>query len=384
MKYLKLLLLILFIFSCNSAKYEGLKDGLYAEIQTNKGDILLELYYEDVPMTVASFVSLAEGNNNKVPDSIKGKKYYDGIRFHRVVNNFIIQAGDPTETGKGFPGYRFGDEFPVDETNEYIYSHNDYGMLSMGNSGPDTNGSQFFITNTPSQHLDGKHTVFGKTIINSLQLKALKKQFSDTLILRKTIDSLRLTVVNSIAQFDTIKTIEIIRIGDDAKKFDAPKVLEEEMVLYDLGEEGRQKIKDAIEEKRYNDYVVNKNAFYSKLDESNAIKTASGLGFLVLKNNPKGQKVVDFKTIKAHFSLFLADGKKIQSTEDTGAPLVFRLDNKQKRMITGFVEGLRMMREGEMARLFVPYYIGFGEAAYGPLPAKSDLVFEVEILEIEK
>jgi peptidyl-prolyl cis-trans isomerase A (cyclophilin A) len=384
MKYLKLLLLILFIFSCNSAKYEGLKDGLYAEIQTNKGDILLELYYEDVPMTVASFVSLAEGNNNKVPDSIKGKKYYDGIRFHRVVNNFIIQAGDPTETGKGFPGYRFGDEFPVDETNEYIYSHNDYGMLSMGNSGPDTNGSQFFITNTPSQHLDGKHTVFGKSIINSLQLKELKKQFSDTLILRKAIDSLRLAVVNSIVQFDTIKTIKIIRIGDDAKKFDAPKVLEEEMVLYELGEEGRQKIKDAIEEKRYNDYVANKNAFYSKLDESNAIKTASGLGFLVLKSNPKGQKVVDFKTIKAHFSLFLADGKKIQSTEDTGAPLVFRLDNKQKRMITGFVEGLRMMREGEMARLFVPYYIGFGEAAYGPLPAKSDLVFEVEILEIEK
>lgn len=384
MKYLKLLLLILFIFSCNSAKYEGLKDGLYAEIQTNKGDILLELYYEDVPMTVASFVSLAEGNNNKVPDSIKGKKYYDGIRFHRVVNNFIIQAGDPTETGKGFPGYRFGDEFPVDETNEYIYSHNDYGMLSMGNSGPDTNGSQFFITNTPSQHLDGKHTVFGKSIINSLQLKELKKQFSDTLILRKAIDSLRLAVVNSIVQFDTIKTIKIIRIGDDAKKFDAPKVLEEEMVLYELGEEGRQKIKDAIEEKRYNDYVANKNAFYSKLDESNAIKTASGLGFLVLKSNPKGQKVVDFKTIKAHFSLFLADGKKIQSTEDTGAPLVFRLDNKQKRMITGFVEGLRMMREGEMARLFVPYYIGFGEAAYGPLPAKSDLVFELEILEIEK
>ena len=384
MKYLKLLLLILFIFSCNSAKYEGLKDGLYAEIQTNKGDILLEFYYEDVPMTVASFVSLAEGNNNKVPDSIKGKKYYDGIRFHRVVNNFIIQAGDPTETGKGFPGYRFGDEFPVDETNEYIYSHNDYGMLSMGNSGPDTNGSQFFITNTPSQHLDGKHTVFGKSIINSLQLKELKKQFSDTLILRKAIDSLRLAVVNSIVQFDTIKTIKIIRIGDDAKKFDAPKVLEEEMVLYELGEEGRQKIKDAIEEKRYNDYVANKNAFYSKLDESNAIKTASGLGFLVLKSNPKGQKVVDFKTIKAHFSLFLADGKKIQSTEDTGAPLVFRLDNKQKRMITGFVEGLRMMREGEMARLFVPYYIGFGEAAYGPLPAKSDLVFEVEILEIEK
>jgi len=384
MKYLKLLLLIPFIFSCNSAKYEGLKDGLYAEIQTNKGDILLELYYEDVPMTVASFVSLAEGNNEKVPDSIKGKKYYDGIRFHRVVNNFIIQAGDPTETGKGFPGYRFGDEFPVDKNNEYLYTHNDYGILSMGNSGPDTNGSQFFITKTPSQHLDGKHAVFGKTIINSFQLKELKKQFSDTIKLQKAIDSLRLSVVNSIVQFDTIKTIKIIRIGDDAKKFDAPKVFEEEMVQFELGEEGRQKIKDAIEEKRYNEYLVNRNAFYAKLDESNAIKTASGLGFLVLKSNPKGQKVVDHKSIRAHFSLFLADGKKIQSTEDTGSPLVFRLDDKQRPMITGFAEGVRMMREGEKARLFVPYYIGFGEAAYGPFPAKSDLIFEVEILEIEK
>lgn len=384
MKYLKLLLLIPFIFSCNSAKYEGLKDGLYAEIQTNKGDILLELYYEDVPMTVASFVSLAEGNNNKVPDSIKGKKYYDGLRFHRVVNNFIIQAGDPTETGKGFPGYRFGDEFPVDETNEYIYSHNDYGMLSMGNSGPDSNGSQFFITKTPSQHLDGKHPVFGKTTVNSLQLNELKKQFSNPIALKKAIDSVRLLVVNSIVQFDTIKKIKIIRIGEEAKNFDAPKVFEEEMVQYELGEEGRQKIKDAIEEKRYNEYLVNKNAFFTKLDESNAVKTSSGLGFLVLKSNPKGQKVVDFKSIKAHFSLFLADGKKIQSTEDSGAPLVFRLDDKQRPMITGFAEGVRMMKEGEKARLFVPYYIGFGEAAYGPFPAKSDLVFEVEIIEIEK
>ena len=156
------------------------------------------------------------------------------------------------------------------------------------------------------------------------------------------------------------------------------------MVQYELGEEGRQKIKDAIEEKRYNEYLVNKNAFFTKLDESNAVKTSSGLGFLVLKSNPKGQKVVDFKSIKAHFSLFLADGKKIQSTEDSGAPLVFRLDDKQRPMITGFAEGVRMMKEGEKARLFVPYYIGFGEAAYGPFPAKSDLVFEVEIIEIEK
>jgi cyclophilin family peptidyl-prolyl cis-trans isomerase len=384
MKKLGFVFLISILISCNSKKYSELQEGLYAEIQTNKGDILLELYYEDVPMTVASFVSLAEGNNNKVPDSIKGKKYFDGIRFHRVVKNFIIQGGDPTETGKGFPGYRFGDEFPVDENNEYLFTHNDYGVLSMGNSGPDTNGSQFFITQTPSQHLDGKHAVFGKTILNSLQLKELKKQFSDKAKLQKAIDSVRLLVVNSIAQLDTIKKIKIIRIGNDAKQFDAAKVFDEEMVQFELGEEGRQKVKDAIEEKRYSEYLASKAAFFLKLEESKSIKTASGLGFLLLKSNPKGQKVVDFKPIKAHFSLFLADGKKIQSTEDSGGPLVFRLDDKQRPMITGFAEGVRLMKQGEKARLFVPYYIGFGEAAYGPFPAKSDLVFEVEILEIEK
>ncbi len=384
MKYYKLLLLIPFIFSCNSAKYEGLKDGLYAEIQTNKGDILLELYYEKVPMTVASFVSLAEGNNNKVPDSIKGKKYFDGTRFHRVVKNFIIQGGDPTETGKGFPGYRFGDEFPVDENNEYLFTHNDYGVLSMGNSGPDSNGSQFFITQTPSQHLDGKHAVFGKTTLNSEQLEALKEKFSNPEKLSKAIDSVRLSVVLNIEQFDTINKIKIIRIGEKAKKFDAAKVFDEEMTQFELGYEERQRIKDAIEENRYRQYLNDKSSFQEKLDEKNAIKTTSGLGFLILKSNLKGQKVVDNKPIKAHFSLFLADGKKIQSTEDSGAPLVFRLDDKQRPMVTGFAEGVRMMKEGEKARLFVPYYIGFGEAAYGPFPAKSDLIFEVEILEIGK
>ena len=357
---------------------------MYAELQTNKGDILLELFYEDVPMTVANFVSLAEGKNNKVPDSLKGIKYYDKTRFHRVVNNFIIQGGDRSETGKGFPGYRFGDEFPIDKYSEYIFTHNDLGVLSMGNSGPNSNGSQFFITQSNSQHLDGKHTVFGKTIVNSLQLKELKKKFSDSLKLKKAIDSLRISVVNNIEQFDTIKKINIIRIGAKAKAYKSGKAFDDELIRYSTGDEERKKLEAAIEEKRYEQYLIDKNAFFTRLEEPNALKTNSGLGFLLLKSNPKGKKVVDNKTIKSNFTLYIADGKKIQSTEDSGGPFVFRLDDSQKPMITGFQEGVKLMKEGEKARLFIPYYIGFGKAAYGPFPVKSDLVFEVEIIEIGK
>lgn len=384
MKKVAFIFLTILLISCNPSKYNDLKDGLYAELQTNKGDILLELFYEDVPMTVANFVSLAEGKNNKVPDSLKGIKYYDKTRFHRVVNNFIIQGGDRSETGKGFPGYRFGDEFPIDKYSEYIFTHNDLGVLSMGNSGPNSNGSQFFITQSNSQHLDGKHTVFGKTIVNSIQLKELKKKFSDSLKLKKAIDSLRISVVNNIEQFDTIKKIKIIRIGAKAKAYKSGKAFDDELIRYSTGDEERKKLEAAIEEKRYEQYLIDKNAFFTRLEEPNALKTNSGLGFLLLKSNPKGKKVVDNKTIKSNFTLYIADGKKIESTEDSGGPFVFRLDDTQKPMITGFQEGVKLMKEGEKARLFIPYYIGFGEAAYGPFPVKSDLVFEVEIIEIGK
>jgi len=384
MRKIAFIFLLSLLISCNSEKYNGLQDGLYAEIQTNKGDILLELYYKDVPMTVANFVSLAEGKNNKVPDSLKGIKYYDETRFHRVVKNFIIQGGDRSETGKGFPGYRFGDEFPIDEYSEYIFTHNDFGVLSMANSGPETNGSQFFITQGAAKHLDGKHAVFGKTILNSIQLKELKKHFSDSLKLKKAIDSVRTLVVGKIEQFDTIKKIKIIRIGANAKAYNSAKVFDEELTRYSTGYEERKKAEVAIEEKRYQQYLIDKNAFLTKLEETSAIKTNSGLGFLLLKSNPKGKKVVDNKPIKSNFTLFIADGKKIQSTEDSEAPFIFRLDDTQRPMITGFQEGVKLMKEGEKARLFVPYYIGFGDAAFGPFPSKSDLVFEIEIIEIGK
>ena len=380
--YIYSFIIVILAVGCTPAKYNGLKEGLYAEIQTNKGDVLLELYAEDAPMTVANFVSLAEGTNTKVTDSIQGKKYFDGIRFHRVVNNFIIQGGDPTETGRGTAGYRFGDEFTKDVNGKLLHIHGDAGMLSMANGGPESNGSQFFITHRAIPHLDGKHTVFGKTVVNSLQLNTLKLQIKDSLKRKNAIDSLRMSVVNSIQQFDTIFTVKIIRIGAVANAFKAGEVFDNEFIKYAEGKKDRNKKAKVADEERFSKYLENRTTFLAKMNESKAIKTASGLRILKLTSNPSGKKVVTNKPIKAHFTLYIADGTKIQSTLDSGNPFVFQLDDAEKPMITGFKEGAATLRIGEKARLFIPYYIGFGEAKYGPFPAKSDLVFEVEILEI--
>ena len=190
--YSIILLSILLISSCVST-HPDLNDGLYADIQTNKGDILINLTFKETPVTVANFVSLSEGKNKEVNSEFKGKKYYDGLIFHRVIENFMIQGGDPSGTGRGGPGYNFKDEF-----NENLI-HDSAGILSMANSGPKTNGSQFFITHKETPWLNGKHTVFGKVI--------------------KGIET-----VDLIEQNDTIKNVSIIRKGREARAFNASKI----------------------------------------------------------------------------------------------------------------------------------------------------------------
>lgn len=372
-----------FLSSCISEKYKNLEDGLYAEIETNKGQIFLELYAKEVPKTAGNFVALVEGTNSFLPDSLKGKNFYEGIIFHRVVNNFVIQGGGFTPEGRRSAGYLFGDEFPKDKNGDLLFKHDNFGVLSMANGGPTTNNSQFFITHRAIPHLDEKHSVFGKTTVNSNQIEALQLKYKDSLDLNKAIDSARMAVVRKIVQNDTIKTINIVRIGSFAKKFNAAETFAKEVAAFNKLQEQKNAIQKDSEEKRYAKYLAEKELFFGKMEILKAKETESGLSILKLKET-NGKKVVDHKPITANYTIYLADGKKIQSTEDGGKPLVFQLNDEQRPMITGFKEGVLTLREGEKARLFIPYYIGFGEQKYGPFPAKSDLIFEVEILKVGK
>jgi len=346
---------ILFVASCKSVKYPHLKDGLYADIETNRGDILLKLHQEDVPLAVSNFVSLAEGNNSSVSDSLKGKKYYDGLTFHRVLKDFMIQGGDPLANGTGGPGYVFEDEFPIDSLGNLKYKHDAAGVLSMANGGPGMNGSQFFITHIEMPWLDGIHSVFGKV--------------------EKGQD-----VVNLIAQKDTIKHISIIRVGSKAKEFDAAKVFEVEMKNSVAAKQKRIEEVQKAEVARYTQFLEDKEVYQKAQGIAKATKTASGLQILTLKKG-RGKEFSPTTPTTIHYIMLLADGKSIQSTVGKD-PFTFTLS--QQPMISGVNEAILNMREGGKVRLFIPYNLGYGEKAYGPFPAKSDVVFELEILKIGK
>lgn len=344
MKSIKFVVIFALLLGACKSKYPTLEDGLYADIQTNRGDVLVELYAKEVPMTVANFVSLAEGDNPKMADSLKGKPFYDGIKFHRVIKDFMVQTGDPTGTGRGNAGYKFADEFPLDEKGKLVYTHNGEGILSMANSGPATNSSQFFITHKATPWLNRKHSVFGKVNIGQ-------------------------AIVDSINKDDVIKKIDIIRVGKFAKKFDAPKVFIDEL--------GNVEVK---EKERLAKIEQRKKEFLKEKGVEKAIKKASGLKVLDLEKG-RGAKFNSAKKATMHYAVYLSDGTLIQSTKGKDA-FPFTLDNQP--MIAGVNEALKEMRVGDKKRLFIPYYLGYGEKTYGPFPAKSDIVFEVELVSIGK
>ena len=343
MKIFKILVLLIIVASCKSAKYPELSEGLYADFDTSKGTILVQLNYIDLPLTVSNFVSLAEGTNTKVTDSLKGKPFYNGLKFHRVIDNFMIQGGDPAGNGSGDPGYKFSDEFPRDTANQIIYKHKK-GVISMANSGPATNGSQFFITHVQTPWLDGKHSVFGHVV---------KGQ----------------EVVDSIQQNDTIKSVEIIKIGRSAKKFKAAKVFEKLLE------------KSIEEEKQKSDqFIADSKLFYTKMLGEKAKELSSGLKILTKKEG-NGNYYKPGKTMLVHYTGYLSNGKMFESSYEKGEPIVFK--PIKDKVIAGWNEGIPMLSEGEKAVLFIPYHLGFGVHQTRNIPGKSNLIFEVEIIEIK-
>ena len=352
----KIIILFSFVFAECNDKFSYLDEGIYAQMKTNKGNILMKFTEDKTPNTVANFISLAEGKNKFVSDNFKNKKFYNGIIFHRVIKDFMIQAGDPTASGSGGPGYKFNDEITD-------LKHDGPGILSMANAGKNTNGSQFFITHKETPWLDGKHTVFGKVIEG-------------------------LNVVDSIQQNDTIHDVKIIRIGSNAKNFNAPKIFSNYFT-------NLEKMNVEIEEKREIKRLDKIEKFENL--RQNVKKTPSGLSYIITKNG-NGPKVSSTNKAKAHYAVYFENGNLLDTSMLEVAESLFLVNEQKKaagayspiicdispeaQMITGFKEGLKFLREGDEAFLFLPYQLAYGEKGVRGIPEKSNLIFKVKIVEV--
>jgi len=368
MNLIALLSAMFVFFSCNSQKkaYKDLGDGLFADIETTKGHIVVKLNYKEVPTTVANFVTLAEGKNNFVKVEYKGKPFYNGTIFHRVIDGFMIQGGDPTGTGMGDPGYRFEDEFVPS------LKHSKKGILSMANSGPNTNGSQFFITQVPTPHLDGRHTVFGETVKGEEVIDAIAKAP------RNGQDRPNEDI--------KIKNITIVANGKDAEKFDAVKVFDN----YFKNVAEREKEKEERVKRASAKFLEE-----IKVQEPQAKVLPSGVKIFTI-NNGEGKQPKQTEFAMVNYAGYLRNGALFDSNikeveESYGKYQAMREQQNgyqpipfpytpSAQLIPGFKEALLTMKVGDKIRVFIPATLGYGEAGAGDvIPPNSDLIFDIEI-----
>ena len=375
------LLLNIFFVTCQDSNrsfgnYNDLKDGLYAEFRTTHGDMVAELFYDKTPITVANFVALAEGNHPDVQEVFVGKPYYDGIIFHRVMDKFMIQGGDPLKNGRGGPGYQF-----IDEITEL--KHDKPGILSMANSGAGTNGSQFFITEVPTPWLDGKHTIFGQLV------KGIEIQDS--------ISNVETGPGNRPIDDVVINKLNIIRKGEQAKLFNAPKTWENK------GEIERQaKIQEELKMKediKIMDSLAKIDLV--KLDKYNkkSIQLKSGLRIHVIKQG-KGIKPKEGNIVKLYADgylttngvLFWSNNKEINEIhgkydlEKEGRgfydPIEMEL-SPNMQLIPGFKEAVYTMNVGDIIYCFIPSHLAYGSEGRGLITPNSDLSFIIHMVTAE-
>ena len=322
----------------SSAEEKKMKDGLYAKITTAKGDILLKLFYNKTPLTVINFAGLAQGTLH-LGGSGKptGTPFYNGLTFHRVIANFMIQGGCPLGTGTGGPGYTFPDEF------DPSLRHDGPGVLSMANAGPGTNGSQFFITHVATPHLDDKHTVFGRVVEGQ-------------------------EVVNKIDKGDTIKEIAIIRVGKEAEAFKTDQAAFNAALA-------------AIKEHEAEAVKAQQDKIKKMIKEQwpKAVRSDSGL-YSQVEQKGEGKAPAAGTMIKAHYTgRLLLGNRKFDSSYDRGEPIAFPVGTG--RVIRGWDEALGQMTKGEKRTLIIPPELAYGErGAGGVIPPNAWLVFDVELV----
>ncbi|EPE00921.1 peptidylprolyl isomerase [Capnocytophaga sp. oral taxon 336] len=373
LNFIALLSAMFVFFSCNSQKkaYKDLGDGLFADIETTQGNIIVKLNYKETPVTVANFVTLAEGKNTFVKAEYKGKPFYNGTIFHRVIKDFMIQGGDPTGTGMGEPGYRFEDEIVP------TLKHDKKGILSMANAGPATNGSQFFITQVPTPHLDGRHTVFGETV------KGL--EVIDAIANTKT-------VMNDKPEKDIkINKITIIANGKDAKNFNAVKVFEDYFKEINKREREKEAKTKAAAAKFLEEVKVQEPQAKALPSGVKIFKLVDGKG---KQPNHTHQVMVNYAGYLRNGTLFDSNVKEIEEAygkydslrEQQGGYQAFPMPyNTSAQLIPGFRDALLTMKVGDKIRVFIPAALGYGERGAGDvIPPNSDLIFDIEITDIAK
>jgi len=310
-----------------------MENGIYAKFTTPKGEILVKLTHDKTPGTVGNFVALAEGNLENTART-QGKPYYDGLTFHRVINDFMIQGGCPQGSGTGGPGYKFDDEFHPE------LKHDAPGVLSMANAGKGTNGSQFFITHIATPWLDNNHTVFGHVVEGQ-------------------------DVVDAVEPGDKMDKVEIIRVGAEAEQWNAVEAF---------------RTFEGSRVKRLADKAAKAAAELDKI-AAGFESTESGLRYQFIQRGD-GKPAVKGHEVSVHYKGQLVDGTEFDNSYKRKKPIDFKVGIGQ--VIEGWDEGIMLLKVGDKARFVIPSHLGYGErGAGGVIPPNATLIFDVELMDVK-
>jgi peptidylprolyl isomerase len=365
----RLTYLILFatltLLACNSQnKYPDLEDGIYAEIITSNGTFVAKLYHDKTPLNVANFVSLAEGTSTMTDSIYKGKPFYNGLTFHRIMKDFMLQGGDPLGSGMGSPGYRFPDQFAEG------LIHDRKGLLSMANGGPDSNGSQFFVTLVPTPWLDGRHAIFGEVVIG-----------------QDVVDAIGLVEVekpsNKPIQDVIIQEVNIIRVGSVKEM-----TMEDALVAHaDSEAKAREALKQYADEAK-----ATLDAQLAKAEE-----LPSGLKIAYLTKG-EGAEPQPKQTVVLEYEGYFTDGFLFDSSNVELADK-FKVTNPDRKargqygsmqvpfdpevgLVAGFKEAMMNMRVGDDIVIYIPYHLGWGEQGGNGIPPATDVIFRLKMVDV--